>query len=282
MARKVKPLSFVFFCYLLFSGSVHLAYAQNNFGGGMREGNKAYKQNDFSNAESAYRKSLESKPNNPDALYNLGNSLYQQGRFEEAKEAFDAAKQFDKKRKAQAEAMHNYGNSLFQEKKYQEAAQAFKEALKLNPADDDSRYNLAQALRRIQSPPPSQENQKNNDKNSGDSGENKEEGQNQNPNESNETSKNDPNPNSEGSQKDKNENRKSKQFNEGESEGIEEGDANRLLDALDEDEKKLQKKLMQEKRKKQLARKTGEKVLCFAHSIFVAKGLGSTPTHCRS
>ncbi|MBP6609505.1 MAG: tetratricopeptide repeat protein [Paludibacter sp.] len=112
----------------------------------VREGNKLYKSEKYVDAEVAYRKGLQKNPKSFEANYNLGNALFKQGKNSEAFEQFKnaAALQSDNKEKMAA-VFHNAGNALLAEKKYDESINAYKMALKMNPKDDETRYNLAYA-----------------------------------------------------------------------------------------------------------------------------------------
>ncbi len=112
----------------------------------VREGNKLYKSEKYVDAEVAYRKGLQKNPKSFEANYNLGNALFKQGKNSEAFEQFKnaAALQSDNKEKMSA-VFHNAGNALLAEKKYDESINAYKMALKMNPKDDETRYNLAYA-----------------------------------------------------------------------------------------------------------------------------------------
>jgi len=131
----------------------------------VREGNSLYKQDKFADAETNYRKALEKNKEMNQGAFNLGDALYKQGRYDEAAEQYRnwAAKETDPSAKAQA--LHNLGNSLLKGKKIPESISAYKEALKLHPDDLDTKYNLeyAQALLQQQQQQQKQ-NQKNNDK----------------------------------------------------------------------------------------------------------------------
>ena len=54
----------------------------------VREGNKLYESEKYTESEIAYRKSLEVNPRSTEGTYNLGNSLYKQGKFPEAAEQY--------------------------------------------------------------------------------------------------------------------------------------------------------------------------------------------------
>lgn len=112
----------------------------------LRAGNKLYKSSKFTEAEIAYRKGLVKNPKSFEATYNLGNALYKQKKFTEALEKYDNAVSLQTSdKKMLASTLHNVGNSMFAEKKYDESIKAYKMALKNNPHDDETRYNLAYA-----------------------------------------------------------------------------------------------------------------------------------------
>ena len=118
----------------------------------VREGNKLYETEKFTEAEIAYRKSLEVNPRSSEGTYNLGNALYKQKKFPEAAEQYQLiAGQGEKmietpEGKARlAEIYHNVGNIGMQSKEYAKSVEAYKQSLRLNPKDDETRYNLALA-----------------------------------------------------------------------------------------------------------------------------------------
>jgi tetratricopeptide (TPR) repeat protein len=100
---------------------------------------------DYVSAEMEYRKALSQQPNNVAGTYNLGHSYYKKGKYEEAlfrnQQAVKSAQTKSEKHKA----FHNIGNILMQNKKYKEAVEAYKNALRNNPKDEETRYNLALA-----------------------------------------------------------------------------------------------------------------------------------------
>ena len=74
--------------------------------------------------------------------------MYKQGKYEDAAALFDKINSMDAMdKKTKAKAYHNLGNSLLQQKKYQESIDAYKNALKINPSDKDTKYNLEYAKR---------------------------------------------------------------------------------------------------------------------------------------
>ncbi len=138
------------------------ALAQEEYGP-LRAGNKSYKAQKFTEAEIEYRKGLQKNKQSFDAVYNLGNALFRQQKYKEALELYQAAAPMEQESKLKrAAAFHNAGNALLLEKKVKESIEAYKQALRLNPSDDDTRYNLAFAqylLKNQQEPPPQQQPQ---------------------------------------------------------------------------------------------------------------------------
>src|SRR5450759_4902429 len=99
----------------------------------MRQGNREYGKNNFSGSEVSYRKAIDKNKQSPDAVFNVGDALYKQNKFE------DAGKQFieninqngDKTRKSAG--LYNLGNSLLKANKVKESIEAYKGSLKLSP-----------------------------------------------------------------------------------------------------------------------------------------------------
>ncbi|MBR4155364.1 MAG: tetratricopeptide repeat protein, partial [Bacteroidales bacterium] len=112
--------------------------------GHIRLGNKDFKNGNYSEAEVNYRKSLD-KEYNPKAQFNLGDALYEQKNYEEAAKAFSGVTERNISKNIEADAFYNLGNTLMAQEKYGEAFESYKKALKVNPDDEDARYNLEYA-----------------------------------------------------------------------------------------------------------------------------------------
>ena len=108
----------------------------------IREGNKLFHRGDYPNAEVAYRKAIEKNPKNPQAPFNLGNALMAQKKDSAAVEQFEAASRLETNPLRKSKSFHNIGVICQTHKMYGEAIEAYKNALRLNPADDETRYNL--------------------------------------------------------------------------------------------------------------------------------------------
>ena len=131
----------------------------------LRKGNENYKEKDFQDAEMQYRKSIELNPRSYPGNYNLGNALYKQEKQDEAIQYYSGSAAFNSDSKAKADAYYNMGNAYLKSEKYQESVDAYKEALKLNQNDDDARYNLAYALSKLKQQQQQQQQQDKKDQN---------------------------------------------------------------------------------------------------------------------
>ena len=122
-----------------------MAFGQKTVRDYLRSGNKLYKDSTFVKAEVDYRKALELDPKSTDAMYNLGNALLMQQKAKDAMEQFEAASKVEKDKKKLSQIYHNIGVILQSSKQYPQCIEAYKKALRNNPADDETRYNLALA-----------------------------------------------------------------------------------------------------------------------------------------
>lgn len=107
----------------------------------VRRGNKQYAEKNYSEAIEKYKASLEQEYNEK-AMFNLGDTYYKQGNFEEAIKCFKTLIEENASTDIQADAHYNIGNCLVEQKKYNDAFEEYKKCLKLNPNDNDARYNL--------------------------------------------------------------------------------------------------------------------------------------------
>lgn len=212
----------IFLIVLLFSFSALYAQNENPL---IRNGNKQFKEGKFKDAEIDYRKAMEKAPKSFKGEYNLGNSLYKQDNWEEASRSYlsSAEKMKATDTKGKAAAFHNLGNSLLKSEKIAESIEAYKQALRLNPNDEDTRYNLSYALRKQQQ---QQQQQQNKDQNKDDKQDNKDKQQQNQP----QDQKN--------QQQDKQQQQKPQ---------ISKQDAERMLQALKNDEQKTIDKVKKQK-----------------------------------
>jgi Ca-activated chloride channel homolog len=116
----------------------------------LRQGNKNYQDGDFQEAELNFRKALERDPHDIRALYNLSNVLYRQGRYDEASNILEGLANMNLSDSKRADILHNLGNSRLGEQKVKDGIEAYKDALRIRPQDMDTRHNLAYAMKLLQ------------------------------------------------------------------------------------------------------------------------------------
>jgi tetratricopeptide (TPR) repeat protein len=116
----------------------------------IKNGNDAYNKKEYEIAADNYKKVLNNDPVNEKAQYNLGNALYKKGNTDEALKAYDDAIKVTKSKSHQSGTWYNKGVALQNKKKLPECIDAYKNALRLNPADEEARFNLQKALQQQQ------------------------------------------------------------------------------------------------------------------------------------
>lgn len=159
----MKRLVFIFMILCSFR-AVHAQEAKHYSNNALiRMGNILYERNEFATAENAFQKALTVNSNNPIGYYNYGNTLMQQKKYEAARNSYQQMMARTNDKMLQAKAFHNIGNTYCKEEKWKEAVEAYKSALRKNPADTDTRYNLAYAQKMMQKD--EQDKDKNKDKN---------------------------------------------------------------------------------------------------------------------
>ena len=147
---------------LLTAVSVSAQKAERDF---IRKGNRAYKDSTYVNAEVNYRKAIDVNPKSTVSMYNLGNTLMQQNKLQEAMEQYVAATKMEKDKSKLAQIYHNMGVIFHSGKDYAKAVEAYKESLRNNPKDNETRYNLALAQKMLKDQEQNQQNQQNQDQN---------------------------------------------------------------------------------------------------------------------
>jgi Ca-activated chloride channel family protein len=201
-------------------------------------GNDLYKDQKYGDAEVNYRKALEKEQGLLQGKFNLGNALYKQGKFDEAVKEYDNVLEKTGTKDLKAESHFNVGNSLMKQQKYQEAAQSYIESLKLDPNDQDAKYNLSYALRMLRQQQ-QQQQQQNKDK------KNQDKKQDQNKNDQQQQNQQDQ---QKKQQQNQQQNQQQKQDQAQQRAGQQEkkmskADAERILDVLKNNERDVQKKL---------------------------------------
>ncbi len=123
-------------------------------------GNEAYREGDFQKALDYYHQAEVERPENPELDYNVGSALYQEQKYEEAVEEFQNSLSTEDIQKV-ADAHYNLGNVQYRMGDYQNAILSYQNSLELNPDDLDAKYNLelARKMLKEQMKPEQQEQQ---------------------------------------------------------------------------------------------------------------------------
>jgi Ca-activated chloride channel homolog len=132
-----------FFVFSVASNSRAESLASKN-----KKGNQLYVQKKYAEAEKLYLDAQVNNPGNPVVLYNLGNSLIKQKKYDQGIQALNQAIEKGDKT-AKGNSWYNEGNALFSMQKYKDSANAFIQALKLDPEDKDAKHNLELALMKL-------------------------------------------------------------------------------------------------------------------------------------
>ena len=189
----------------------------------IRKGNKAFRQQNYVQAEVDYRKATAKNGRNPQAIYNLGCAFMAQQKDSSAVVQFENASKIETNPKRKAMAFHNIGVICQKKQLFSEAIEAYKESLRNNPSDNETRYNLELCKRQLKN----QNNNNNNDKN-----------------QQNKNDKNKDNKNKEQQKKDQQDDKDKQQNNQQQSkEQMSKDNAEQLLNAAMQKEKETQDRL---------------------------------------
>jgi Ca-activated chloride channel homolog len=115
----------------------------------IRSGNGVYKEGKFQEAEIEYRKALEKDSGSFKANYNLGNALYKQHQYDAALQKYAGLIQTREGSDELNRYYYNLGNAFFEKGEYNESIDAYKNALRNDPHDLDAKHNLQLALRKL-------------------------------------------------------------------------------------------------------------------------------------
>ncbi len=217
--RVIICLAFMLSPFLLF------AQADKKF---IRQGNKEYNKGKFQESEVSYRKAIDDNRRSPDAVFNIGDALYKQNKYEEAAKQFADNVNMNEDREKKASGLYNLGNSFLQSKKLKESIEAYKGSLKLDPDNFEAKYNLAYAQDLLMKQEQQQQQQQQN--------QDKE-------NQENKDQKNDQNKQNNDQQNKEQKENQQKQQQKPEEQTISREDAQRLLNSLANDEKNVQEKV---------------------------------------
>ena len=201
---------------LMFLGTIVQGLWAQKEAKSVRSGNRLYRDSSYVEAEVNYRRALDENNKSFEGHFNLGDALFKQEKYAEAIEEYKTADALTEDNKSKKAAVyHNIGNSLFAQQQYDEAVAAYKNALRNNPKDDETRYNLAYAQQMLQQQQQQQQQQ-----------------------------------NQQQEQKQEQEQEQQEQQEQQQEQQMSKENAERLLEALEEDEKEAQEKAQKAQRKR--------------------------------
>ena len=211
------------FFLICFSGPVW-AQADRKF---IRQGNRQYEKDKFPESEIYYRKALDKNKGSGDAVFNSGDALYKQKKYEDAGKQFTESHRMNEDRDKKSASLYNLGNSLLMANKIQESIEAYKNSLRLKPDNAEAKYNLAYAQDLLKEQQQQQQQQQQNEDNKDQ--EKKDDGN--------------KNQDQEKDSQDKQNNDQQQDKQDQQQQSISKEDAERLLNAIANDEKNVQEKV---------------------------------------
>lgn len=223
----------IFLIVIFFALSISNGFSQSNRST-LNDGVDKYEEKKFTEAEVDFRKVVENSPKNFEANFNLGTSYYKQEKYEDAIKSFQSAFENAKDGESRGKVFHNIGNSLIKSNKIEQSIEAYKNALKFNPNDQDTKYNLSYALEMLKNKDKDKNKQDKNDQNK----DNKDKQDQQNKDQEKQDQQQNPQPQDQESKQDN-----TKQPQQPKEVKISKDEAQRILDALKNNEKDLQKQL---------------------------------------
>jgi tetratricopeptide (TPR) repeat protein len=211
----------------------------------LNQGNTLYGQKRYKEAAADYAKAVAKNPTYTPGLFNLGNSLYQQKQFDSSRKVMEATEKVAKDKGSKAAANYNIGNTYMSQQKWEEAIDAYKKTLRANPQDADAKYNLSYAEQMLKKQ--EQENKDKKDKQDKDKKDDKDKDQKKDQDKKDDQNK-DNKENKDNQDKDnKDQKDQEKQQPQSQPSKLSQKQAEQLLNALKEEEKKLQDKMKKEK-----------------------------------
>lgn len=205
---------------LLFAGTAHADKAPSF----NRKGIAAYTAGRFDESVQRFTDALVERPKSPEIRFNRGTALSALGRKDEAVNELDTAARSFPGREMAAAAHYNAGNALFAAEDYAGALDQYRQAVKLDQKSEDIRHNLELAARKLRD-----QRKNNQDKDQKKDQDDKKDRQDQK--KQNEQKKQD-------QKKQKQEQQKQQQQRNPETRPMTKEEAERLLNAINDEEKK--------------------------------------------
>ena len=218
---KIRSGLIALFFLICFSGQAW-TQADKKF---IRQGNRVYEKDKFPESEIYYRKALDKNKESGDAVFNSGDALYKQKKYEDAGKQFIESHRMNEDKNKKSSSLYNLGNSLLMANKIQESIEAYKNSLRLKPDNAEAKYNLAYAQDLLKEQQQQQQNKDNKDQNK------------------DQQKKDDENKNQDQEKDSQDKQNNDQQKDQQQQQSISKEDAERLLNAIANDEKNVQEKV---------------------------------------
>ena len=196
----------------------------------LRSGNRLYRDSMYTKAEVDYRKALEANARSAQASFNLGNALLRQQKPKEAMQAYEQAVKLETNKGRLASIYHNMGVILQSQKQFGPAIECYKDALRRNPASNESRYNLVLCQHQLKNNPQQDQQQ---------DGQDNKDGKDKNKEEDKDSNKQD----KQQQNKDKKEEHQQQQQQQQNEENMSKENAEQLLNAAMQEDKESQERI---------------------------------------
>ena len=224
LLRHIVPVT----SFIILSGGIALAQGEKKY---VRQGNRDYAKDKFAESEILYRKAIDKDKSLPDPVFNTGDALYKQKKYEDAVKQFSENSTMNEDKAKKSAALYNLGNSFLKSNKIAESIDAYKSSLKINPGNMEAKYNLAYAQDLLEHQQQQKQQQQQQDQNK--SGQDKDQQKNQEDKNNQEQNK----------QNQQSNDQQQQQQNQQAQQQISKEDAERLLNAIANDEKNVQEKV---------------------------------------
>ena len=155
-------------CLAFLLTPAHTALAAG-YHGNMEQGLAAYQDGEYEQALDSFLNAQIESPDDPAAQYNIGNTYYRLGQYEDARKNYLAALETDTAERGEGEpasdlekhALFNLGNTSFRLQEYDKALDYYKRVLEIDPQDEDARKNVAFVEKMLEEMKKQQQNQDN-------------------------------------------------------------------------------------------------------------------------
>jgi Ca-activated chloride channel homolog len=141
---RTSSVVFVVICWILCFG-----LSAQEWRDSLRSAHDSYRKGQFDEAQRKFHSAQQLAPGDVDLTKDIGTSAYRNSDYKTAEEAFVASAKKTDDPSARARKFHNAGNAQMKQKNYQAAVDSYKHALRANPNSEETRYNLAEAQRRL-------------------------------------------------------------------------------------------------------------------------------------